>query len=602
MHPGSGGTMRFRDDTGSVRWSFGVPGSVGATDFFMYNNVSGQAPFYVEGSAPSYGLYLKANGNVGIGTSNPGAKLEVNGPAIFDQPVTFAAGQTFPATTFTGNTSVQGNVSASGQLVSSVATGTAPLQVASTTQVANLNASLLGGLSPSAFALVGAPNNFIGSQSIAGNLLVGTGTPLNPLEVRVSGVPALTVGPTGSIGIATSSPTYGLDVYRSVVAIGPKTSGQGSGGTIRFRDDSGTLRWLFGIPGTVGSSDFFMYNNVNGAAPIYIKSGAPSYRLYMDSTGNVGIGTTTPSATLEVNGSAKFDGTVNFAGTQTFTGTNIFDGTQTITGGNLALPPTTSSAVGVLSIGGAPFVHSYGASSNTFVGRNAGNFSMTGAYNTGIGSLALLSNGSGASNTATGWSALVSNTLGSSNTASGYSALYSNNAGANNTAVGSSALFNNTDAGGNTAVGFGALLNNCAGTTIGCTAGFNTAVGYNAGVTSTTSNANKAGAGNTFVGSRSGPASATQLNNATAVGANAVVGASDALVLGSISGVNGATANVKVGIGTATPAAALHVADGDVYASQAGTGIIVKSPDGTKCARIGIDNSGAIVVSALTCP
>jgi hypothetical protein len=62
-----------------------------------------------------------------------------------------------------------------------------------------------------------------------------------------------------------------------------------------------------------------------------------------------------------------------------------------------------------------------------------------------------------------------------------------------------------------------------------------------------------------------------------------------------------------VGIGTTTPAAKLDVAgniksSGDVSTTKAGSGLIVKSPDGTKCARIGIDNTGAIVATSVTCP
>jgi hypothetical protein len=49
------------------------------------------------------------------------------------------------------------------------------------------------------------------------------------------------------------------------------------------------------------------------------------------------------------------------------------------------------------------------------------------------------------------------------------------------------------------------------------------------------------------------------LTNATAIGANAQVNASNSLVLGSIGGVNGATGDTKVGIGTTAPLATLHV-------------------------------------------
>ncbi|HZU27274.1 MAG TPA: tail fiber domain-containing protein [Bryobacteraceae bacterium] len=41
-------------------------------------------------------MRVLANGNVGIGTTAPAAKLEVNGTAKFDGLITFAAGQTFP--------------------------------------------------------------------------------------------------------------------------------------------------------------------------------------------------------------------------------------------------------------------------------------------------------------------------------------------------------------------------------------------------------------------------------------------------------------------------------------------------------------------------
>lgn len=57
----------------------------------------------------------------------------------------------------------------------------------------------------------------------------------------------------------------------------------------------------------------------------------------------------------------------------------------------------------------------------------------------------------------------------------------------------------------------------------------------------------------------------------------------------------------NVGIGVA-PRAKLHVADGDVYTSTAGNGLIVVSPNGQICKRIGIDNSGAIVAESVSCP
>lgn len=71
--------------------------------------------------------------------------------------------------TFSGNQSVTGNLSATQQLISTVATGTAPLNVNSTTEVRKLNANFLGGNPASAFAFIGASNTFVPNQLFEGN-------------------------------------------------------------------------------------------------------------------------------------------------------------------------------------------------------------------------------------------------------------------------------------------------------------------------------------------------------------------------------------------------------------------------------------------------
>jgi hypothetical protein len=41
---------------------------------------------------------------------------------------------------------------------------------------------------------------------------------------------------------------------------------------------------------------------------------------------------------------------------------------------------------------------------------------------------------------------------------------------------------------------------------------------------------------------------------------------------------------------------------GDFQALAAGKGLILKSPDGTKCARLSLDNTPALVTTVVTCP
>ncbi len=219
------------------------------------------------------------------------------------------------------------------------------------------------------------------------------------------------------------------------------------------------------------------------------------------------------------------------AGSYASLGANIFAGTQTISSGNLALSNTTDATSGVLMVGSSSFLHNYPASSeNTFVGSSAGNFSVTGTLNTGVGYVALQGDSTGGSNTAVGNQALTANTTGSANTA-----------------VGTAALPNSADGGFNTAVGFDALVNN--------THGLN-----NSGFGISTLQYNTTGSFNTALGSSAGPdKNSTNLTNATAIGANAVVSASNALVLGCTSGLNYCPGAVSVGIGTPTPAYTLDV-------------------------------------------
>ncbi len=124
------------------------------------------------------------------------------------------------------------------------------------------------------------------------------------------------------------------------------------------------------------------------------------------------------------------------------------------------------------------------ASQSFFAGQSAGNQSVTGAFNTGVGDSALSLDSTGANNSAVGFKSLWKNTSGGGNTALGSDVLAFNTTGNNNTAAGLGALEynNNSD---NTAYGAYALNNNSSGFQ-------NTAVGYGALSTNTSGNYNTA--------------------------------------------------------------------------------------------------------------
>jgi hypothetical protein len=57
----------------------------------------------------------------------------------------------------------------------------------------------------------------------------------------------------------------------------------------------------------------------------------------------------------------------------------------------------------------------------------------------------------------------------------------------------------------------------------------------------------------------------------------------------------------QVGLNTTSPTSALEVSTGDVELSNAGSGVILRSPDGLSCRRVSIDDAGALAIAVVTC-
>ncbi len=188
-----------------------------------------------------------------------------------------------------------------------------------------------------------------------------------------------------------------------------------------------------------------------------------SSNLFVSTGGDVGIGTTSPTARLEVAGTARVTDTL------------------TLAAGDRALEIGTGS----LYKDGLLFLHARGYGSNTGLGAEALKSVTYGTSNTAVGHLALTANTYGYSNTASGTAALSSNTYGHDNTAAGALTLLGNTTGARNTATGSRALRANTTGNGNTATGFGALRANSE-------ARYNSAHGFKALYSNTTGDRNTA--------------------------------------------------------------------------------------------------------------
>jgi hypothetical protein len=311
--------------------------------------------------------------------------------------------------------------------------------------------------------------------------------------------------------------------------------------------------------------------------------------------GNVGIGTVSPNAGLDV-----------------FTSTGV--GAIDLGGVNGLSYPSSDSGHGSIAIGSGALngQTTSAAYSNTAIGYQAiGNATLVSALNnTAIGYQALASNSTGSSNVMIGYKADSGNTGPSGAVGVGYNV---NAGGTGPVAVGYGASANT----GGVSIGYytgnssgasavlGVLVGNQAGRYLGSTALNTTALGYNAllGV----SGSSVTGTGNTAIGSSSLAAAITTANNNTTIGYNTGVsvttGAANT-ILGSQVGSTVLTTgsnNILIGTGSAvtTTGAAvnntLNIGNA-IYGTSIGTAGTENIGIGTANPQSALDVSGGIAV------
>ncbi len=282
-------TLGGADNDAFGDWSVAAGRRAGAGDGCFVFADSTNADF---NSTSANQFLIRASGGVGIGTDAPGAALDV-----------------------------AGNIRASGPLVSTQATGVAPLSVLSTTKVDNLNADMLDGVDSSAFSQLGASiesneiTNFtIVDADIALNAFI-SGSKVNPQF----GSQALTCGEVtssgditvqGHIAVGTSMPEGPLHVFEgSAGAVSANTSSvavleRNANCFLQLlAPDANETGVLFGNPGDGAAAGAIVYNSTV-ADGFAFRAAGNSTKMVIAASGNVGIGTNAPSFLLHVDGSA----------------------------------------------------------------------------------------------------------------------------------------------------------------------------------------------------------------------------------------------------------------------------------------------------------
>ena len=242
---------------------------------------------FTEGGVES--MRITSAGYVGIGTTGPAAKLDVNGGALI-QGLTVGLG----AGAVSGNT-VVGLTALTANTTGSQNTSVGELTLANN----------LGGTSNTAVGSTALTSNTSGNQNTAVGLLASRSNTTGSDNVAI-GVNALYSNTIFSGNTAVGSGAlYSANGGSNSTVIGYSAGTTAYGGTNTF------LGYSSGSAVTSGANNVIIGSYTGSTAPIsatgsnyiVLSDGAGTVRQVIDSSGNVGIGTTAPAAKLNVAGS-----------------------------------------------------------------------------------------------------------------------------------------------------------------------------------------------------------------------------------------------------------------------------------------------------------
>jgi len=283
--------------TGAFGLRVDLSGSSGANAAFQVYTATGG------------GMLVKNNGKVGIGTTSPSSKLDVNGDISITVPNT--------------NTSLLLKRDVSGTVY---------------TYGSFNNAG-------SDFNINGTGNVFINADSNSDST-----SPDRNVTIGNRGVEYMRVTGSGNVGIGTTAPGAKLDVSDSSLQNGNtpgiKLSNSHNAQTVLLIENTTSRKYEVSVGGSansIGNGSFYIYDVTAGDT-----------RLVINSSGNVGIGATNPQSKLQVAGGIQMAGDTAAAsaakvGTMRYrTGTEYVE----VDGANLDVLPT---------VGGTPDAYLLGA-------------------------------------------------------------------------------------------------------------------------------------------------------------------------------------------------------------------------------------------------
>jgi hypothetical protein len=274
-----------------------ITGSATSASYVEYSNVANK-PTLVSGSSQ-----VTYSGLTGVPSGIVSGSAQVAGFGIF---------ATTGSNQFNGAQAVTGSLTVTGQVV------------AQTLNVQQVTSSIVYSSGSNIFGnSLGNTQQFTGSVSVTGSLTVTTnGTELQVTSTGVNLGNALTdshiisgslrvnpnglfISGSGNVGIGSNSPNEKLEVQDGYISTYHNANVNDAGYGIQFYTNGGgsknSLAYIgLSQVGTARSGNLLFQTS---------DAGAPSTKMTITSTGNVGIGTSNPSATLDIGSGKNLSGT-----------------------------------------------------------------------------------------------------------------------------------------------------------------------------------------------------------------------------------------------------------------------------------------------------
>jgi hypothetical protein len=301
-------------------------------------------------------LTLASGGNLGIGTASPTSKLDVAGPN--NDYIQYRSGTRTTgigtlgglSTLFSGaGTELSFNIG--GELMRLDSSGNLGIGTASPSR----KLSVVG--------IISGSDGTVTTEIANGGGVGYVGTVTNhPLAFQTNNTERMRLDTSGNLGIGTASPTYKLDV------VGAIRSSNAGNENIYLSDGSVQASLQ------AGANLFYFNVNANSAAQgnfIWRSSNAFTERMRLDTSGNLGVGTSSPTYKLDVVGSARVTGEVR----SDHNNANYASFVSAGSGGNLQAGTNGADGVVFSSSGALKLQYSVSGVANglnTIVGGNLG--------------------------------------------------------------------------------------------------------------------------------------------------------------------------------------------------------------------------------------